>query len=277
MEIPEEQARFAPLLFGSLLGLLLGVVGPTQAAFADAAGKWDYRTQTQDWKNVFPLCEGVAQSPIGILRKDVAGKSDDTLYRRLTYTPVADREVYNNSQKNVQVNGNFGTFKLPDGEYEVKQFHFHFPAEHEINGELPAGELHIVHQKKGSGGTEDLAVVGIFLEEKDEAPDGPERQFLEQLGFGRELPGKRSITEVGTLDLNAFAQEYTGGFYHYTGSLTTPPCSEQVHWYVLQRGVPVTRKMISTFKARFPDNNRALQKLNTRFLVYNDINVPGEF
>ena len=46
---------------------------------------------------------------------------------------------------------------------QVLQFHFHFPSEHAIDGSLYAGELHIVHQKVGSKGTDDLLVVGVML------------------------------------------------------------------------------------------------------------------
>merc|ERR1711972_847518 len=140
------------------------------------------------------------------------------------------------------------------------------------------GELHIVHQRKGASGTDGLAVVGVILEEQSNPADTPETTFLKQLGFGTELPGKRSITTVAEpLDLNNFANEYMGGFYHYTGSLTTPPCAEKVHWYVCQKTTPVSKAMINSFKARFPENNRPVQPLNTRKLVANDIVVPGEF
>merc|ERR1712190_206754 len=96
---------------------------------------------------------------------------------RLSYKPLEKQEIFNNGGKNVQVNGGFGTFKLPDGEYEVKQFHFHFPAEHEVDGKLAAGELHIVHQRKGASGTDGLAVVGIVLDQQNNAPETPEFKF----------------------------------------------------------------------------------------------------
>merc|ERR1712107_690716 len=186
--------------------------------------------------------------------------------------------IFNNGGKNVQVNGGFGTFKLPDGDYEVKQFHFHFPSEHEVDGKLAAGELHIVHQKKGSSGTDGLAVVGIVLDQQSNAAETPETKFLNQLGFGTELPGKNSKTTVAEpLDLNSFANEFAGGFYHYTGSLTTPPCAEKVHWYVCQKTVPVNKAVVDSFKARFPENNRPVQPLNTRKLVASSLSVPGEF
>ena len=162
--------------------------------------------------------------------------------------------------KNVQVKGGFGTFTQPDGEYEVKQFHFHFPAEHEADGKLAAGELHIVHQRKGASGTDGLAVVGVVLEEQNGAADTSELRSLKQLGFGTELPDKGSTTTVAEpLDLDSFASKREGGFYHYTGSRATPPCAEKVHRYVCQRTAPVTKAMINSFKARLPEDNRSVQ------------------
>merc|ERR1712039_580790 len=125
----------------------------------------------------FPLCLGKEQSPINLKPSDVSVSSRESLGSRLSYKPLEKAEIFNNGGKNVQVNGGFGTFKLPDGEYEVKQFHFHFPAEHEVSGKLAAGELHIVHQRKGATGTDGLAVVGIILEEQSGAAQSPELKF----------------------------------------------------------------------------------------------------
>jgi len=272
-----ETSSFGPLLLGAVLGLVMALTGASQPALADAKGAWGYK-DTAEWNAGFPLCLGKEQSPINLKTSDVSVTSGESLAGRLAYKPLEGREIFNNGAKNVQVNGGFGSFKLPDGEYEVKQFHFHFPAEHEVNGKLAAGELHIVHQRKGASGTDGLAVVGIILEESTSGADSPESKFLKQLGFGTELPGKRSTTTVAEpLDLNNFASEYMGGFYHYTGSLTTPPCAEKVHWYVCQKTAPVTKAMINSYKARFPDNNRPVQPLNTRKLVANEIVVAGEF
>jgi len=262
-----------------LLGLLVAVTGTSQPALADAKGAWGYKDPNKEWNAAFPACNGKEQSPIDLKTSDEALIASESLVPRLFYKPLEETEIFNNGARNVQVNGGFGTFKLPDGEYEVKQFHFHFPAEHPVNGKLAAGELHIVHQKKGASGTDGLAVVGIVLEEQGMPNESsPEFKFLRQLGFGTELPGKRSITTVAEpLDLNSFASEFMGGFYHYTGSLTTPPCAERVHWYVCNKTATVSKAMVKSFQARFPENNRPVQPLNARKLVANEIVVPGEF
>mmetsp|Transcript_95982 Transcript_95982/g.243902 ORF Transcript_95982/g.243902 Transcript_95982/m.243902 type:complete len:99 (-) Transcript_95982:325-621(-) len=85
------------------------------------------------------------------------------------------------------------------------------------------------------------------------------------------------MTVEEPLDLNAYANELGGGFYHYEGSLTTPPCAEKVHWYVMQKPAPVTRIMLDKFKEKFPENNRPVQPINKRSLAKSDVEVAGEF
>ena len=50
----------------------------------------------------------------------------------------------------------------------------------------------------------------------------------------------------------------------YTGSLTTPPCTEQVHWVVMEQPIEMSRAQISVFRRLFPDNHRPVQPLNGR-------------
>jgi len=261
-------------------GLGLMVAGTMSLAQpASAAGPAWSHTDIPAWNKDYPMCTGKSQSPIDITTsKADTSNAKDSLAKHVTYMPVGSREIVHNSHV-MQVNGNFGTFGLPDGKYEVKQFHFHFPAEHEINGKLGAGELHIVHQKQGAEGTDGLAVIGIVLEESKDAT-GSQGAFLSSLGFGTDLPQngeKKAISQP--VDLNSFADQLGGGFYHYSGSLTTPPCAEKVHWYVAKKSAPVTKEMIQTFKTRFPENgdNRPVQPVNSRGIVLNDVDLDGEF
>lgn len=266
----------ALLASGIAMGLMAAVAW---SAPAQAAGPAWSHTDIPAWNTGYPMCTAKSQSPIDIPVAKVDGSNaTDSLAKRVKYAPLGEREIVHNSHV-MQVNGGFGSFGLPDGQYDVKQFHFHFPAEHKIDGKLGAGELHIVHQKKGAEGTDGLAVIGVVLEES-KAASGPELKFLSALGFGQELPKdgeKKAVSEA--VDLNNFADELGGGFYHYSGSLTTPPCAEKVHWYVAKKAAPVTKEMIASFRSRFPENgdNRPVQPVNGRTIVSNDIDVDGEF
>jgi len=59
--------------------------------------------------------------------------------------------------------------------------------------------------------------------------------------------------------------------YHYIGSLTTPPCSEEVQWVVMKKRASVTKAQVSAISNRIGSNNRPVQPLNDREVVLTDI------
>merc|ERR1719174_2429701 len=92
-------------------------------------------------------CLGAEQSPVDIdtarvvLRDGLAS----SLASALSYTELGELKIKNNGHS-LQVDGAFGTLQLPDGPYAAKQFHFHSPSEHALDGVLYPAEVHIVHQ-----------------------------------------------------------------------------------------------------------------------------------
>jgi len=246
---------------------------------------WGY-DQPEGWFHDNPLCAGTKQSPVDI----PSTRYDNSVLETLdaAYLPVTGdgMSIVNNGHA-LQVSGAFGKLTLPDGVYEVKQFHFHCPSEHSIDGVLSSCEMHIVHQKEGSIGTDDLAVVGILFDRIKKAgateSSGLTLDFLRSLGFGSDLPKEgesKPLKSQTFLDLRkSFGEELAGGYYHYQGSLTTPPCSETVHWYVLRKRAAISQKMIDQFKMMFPDpaDNRPVQPLNGREILSDREIVPGEF
>lgn len=219
------------------------------------------------------------QSPINLVLADINQTGNDKLHFK--YSPRDGLHLDNNGQ-GIQVNGEFGSLKLPDGEYRAKQLRFHFPSEHEVNGKLASGEIQIVHEKVTNG--TGLAVIGILLQEKglkQEFDRTKELAFLQNLGFGGSLPAKgeaRPITDAVDI-AGSFDQELEGGFYHYQGSSTAEQCSAATHWYVLKEPSAVTWAMVRNFKTLFPDpsNNRPVQALAGRTVVQNEVSVPGEW
>uniref|UniRef100_A0A7S1A249 carbonic anhydrase n=1 Tax=Noctiluca scintillans TaxID=2966 RepID=A0A7S1A249_NOCSC len=247
--------------------------------------EWSYDA-SDIWSRVFPNCSGHHQSPIDIESGNVSMGDLKNLSAGIHYVALSNRSISNGGH-NEQVNGAFGNLTLPDGVYDVRQFHFHVPSEHMVNGRKSAAELHIVHQRQGAEGTDDLAVVAILFSLAEEMEAGvdeeileKERAFMVQLGFETELPTHGLARQIpGSVDLRAFDRELSGPFFHYQGSLTTPPCSESVHWYVLQRPAVITSRMQQRFQAAFggPSNARPVQKLDDRAVAYRSIELPHEF
>jgi len=247
---------------------------------------WTY-SRPDNWAVENPDCAGQSQSPVDIaVMMDAAGNVESLLPKFDNLPVTSDLAIVNNGHA-VQVNGNFGVLNLPDGAYDVLQFHVHMPSEHTVNGQNYDGEMHIVTQKQGATGTDSLAVIGLLLQGarvKDISADfqsAVEVAFFRRLGFNNlPLSGEQAVFAGGVDLVSTFATQLGGKYWHYTGSLTTPPCSETVHWYVMQNPAHVSMKMISNFKELFPApmDNRPVQDLNGRSIVDSVLSVDeGEF
>jgi carbonic anhydrase len=141
--------------------------------------------------------------------------------------------------------------------YALKQFHFHRPSEERINGKAYDMTLHLVHADQEGK----LAVVAVLLEKGEDNPlirelwnDIPKEKDKDellkdiQINVGMLLPANR-------------------GYYTFSGSLTTPPCSEDVTWYVLKRPVTVSAGEIEQFSKLYRNDARPTQPLYGRELL----------
>lgn len=148
-----------------------------------------------------------------------------------------------------------GDIEIDDVRYELKQFHFHHPSEHTIDGKSFPLELHLVHE--GPDGR--LAVVGVLIAE------GAANAALDNLWAT--APGRTGKAAVAfEIDPGRLAPAGSPAF-RYEGSLTTPPCTETVAWTVLAEPQTASPAQIAAFAALFPDNHRPVQPLNRRFIL----------
>jgi carbonic anhydrase len=139
-------------------------------------------------------------------------------------------------------------------EYELLQFHFHAPSEHTIDGGHYPMELHLVHRAESG----ELAVLGVFIEEGESNPAFD--ALIE--GLPSAAGEERRFTDV-EIEVDAFISS-EDEYYRYEGSLTTPPCSEGVHWAVLTEPLHASAEQIAALDAAMPANNRPVQALGSR-------------
>jgi carbonic anhydrase len=231
-------------------------------ASAGAAGTnthWEYQGKTgaAHWGELAPdfsACrQGKAQSPIDI-RMPKAG------------TPAPIGFAYHGSSADIVNNGHTVQVDLADAggidvagtTYRLVQFHFHTPSEEAVNGKRYPLVAHLVH-KSDAG---ELAVVAVlFKQGRDNAALAP--VFAGMPAAAGEK--REAVTEFDAASLLP-AQH---GYYGYTGSLTTPPCSEGVRWHILKQPVEVSAAQLAAFRKLYRMNARPVQPLNGRTVVIN--------
>lgn len=235
------------LLALSAVALLSTTAGYAQEAHGDNPAAthqahWDYDTHGPScWGGFAQECQkGHLQSPINIeSHKSIPLKGSLALKMNEDVHTTAD--VVDNGHA-IQVNVKNGGKLILDGqEYTLVQFHFHGHSEHTIDGKQYALEGHLVH-KSADG---HLAVVGIMFNE------GKNNPVLDNVlgGIGRTI-------RIDPQDLLPHDKKH---YYHYVGSLTTPPCTEGVQWYVLKAPMTASKDQIADMRAYYDHNYRPVQ------------------
>jgi carbonic anhydrase len=141
--------------------------------------------------------------------------------------------------------------------YALQQFHFHSPSEHTLDGKHWPMEIHFVH-KAGDGS---LAVLGVLVNR------GAENAAIESLWAS--LPqtrGETTRTQLPASFARSLLTDAERGFFHYRGSLTTPPCTEGVKWMIKKVPTELSGAQIQRFQAIYDHNNRPTNPLNEREL-----------
>jgi carbonic anhydrase len=217
---------------------------------------WDY--ENTNWASLgYTDCAGTVQTPVDI----VTSKTIKTPLEELAfnYNPFNISIVDNGHT--VQVNKGSSVNKLTvDGvNYEFQQFHYHTHSEHAVDGSYHDMEVHLVHKDPVTG---NLAVVAVFVEGEGTT----ENTFLNK--YLSEFPAEEMIEDATATSINLDdILPLERGYYTYTGSLTTPPCTQGLRWIVLKEAVKASVQQIGQFEARHEINARPLQPLNNRFVL----------
>lgn len=219
--------------------------------------RWSYAGEAgaERWAAITPefaaCAEGRQQSPIDI--RDGARLELEPI--EFSYPPGPLRVVDNGHT--VQVNMEAGRYIVVLGKrYDLKQFHFHKPAEERIDGRTYDMVAHLVH-KDGDGR---VAIVAILFEA------GADNAFIRRLWPYLPLEqGRETYLPEVRLELDKMLPE-SRTYYTYMGSLTTPPCTEGVLWVVMKNPVPISVEQVSVFSRLYPMNARPIQEANGRFI-----------
>ena len=131
--------------------------------------------------------------------------------------------------------------------YQLVQFHFHRPSEERVRGKTFDMVAHLVH-KDDDG---QLAVVAVLMEK-----GGTEHPLIQTLWNNMPLEVEQELAPATAIDLNRILPEERS-YYTYMGSLTTPPCTEDVLWMVFKKPIIVSDQQVAIFCAALQEQRTA--------------------
>lgn len=161
----------------------------------------------------------------------------------------------------VEATGYKGTTKVGKDVYPLVQGHLHAPSEHTVNRQKFAAEMHFVNIRNDGR----ITVVGLLINEGKE-----NLEIQKMLDYTPNTPEVKTHNPTNILfEPRKLLPKGNGKFFTYSGSLTTPPCTEGVNWYVYQTPITMSAEQIEKLRSFYDGNDRDIQSLNGRELVTN--------
>ena len=233
-------------------------------AAAEETVHWTYKGDTgpEHWAELsdeFEACRlGKNQSPIDIISEDLIEYAMQPI--SLDYSGRTESIINNGHTLQVNVTGN-NTLVTHGGSFQLKQFHFHSPSEHRIDGEAFPLEAHFVHENEKG----ELAVVSLLFR------SGEFSQALAE--FGKVAPQKAGEQDsfeqsLAELELTRESSREITHYYRYNGSLTTPPCTEGLRWFVIPIPQTISAEQIATYIDLIGADARGPQPVNARIVLH---------
>lgn len=265
-KLPGAGALLAALL-AACHGPAAGVQRPGDAAHeppapaheppSGHAAHWSYEGATgpDAWARLdtaFATCaRGTHQSPV-----DLPPAVPATMRHHIEFHYQAVPLHVVNNGHTVQVDVPAGNYIELDGHrYDLLQFHFHHPSEETVAGKHADMVAHLVHKDPRGA----LAVVGVLM---NAGPSEP--AILARIW--EHLPAHPGETDAPAGVHIALPELVPADhhFYYYVGSLTTPPCTEDVTWNVMAQPLLILPEHVQAFHALYPTNARPVQPLHDR-------------
>lgn len=245
---------------GLLLTLLVFAISCKKDKTADeSCKKWEYEGAEgpDHWMSLcddYADCSGIFQSPV-----DISTVLEDPTLKPLSlnYAGTKTKIAFNGHTLEFEVDAG-NSISLNGATYKLVQFHFHAKSEHTILGQHYPLEAHLVHQDAVTG---NRIVLSVLFEE------GAENAFLNKFIANlptAAVPSHSSNEEYNPGDLLPAGKSYVT----YPGSLTTPPCTQNVIWYVMADAVTASAAQIQAFEAIMPENFRPVRPLQERAIRY---------
>lgn len=236
--------------------LALASAGPIHAVTpAPDASPWSYEgaTDPSHWGELSPeftpCATGAMQSPI-----DVQGATPGNLPAlAFHYRPARAKVVNTGHTIELRPLGDL-TLTTPTGTYRLAQIHFHTPSETRFAGKAYPLAAHFVHEDH-RGRVAAVVAVMYRLGKPNPQLANLFRTMPKDGGQPVPMPGKVNIGGLLPKSLE---------YYTFSGSLTTPPCTEGVQWYVIKRPLTVSGQQLAAFRTRYPMNARPVQPLDGR-------------
>ena len=222
-------------------------------AAAQSTSTWDYEGKhgALAWGKLDPAYKacsvGHEQSPI-----DIRGAHLNKALQPIEFHYIGGPVTLEHNGHTIIVHVDPGSYIVAGGvRYDLVQFDFHHPAEEAVKGRLTDMDVHLVH--KSADGKQ--AVVAIRLAEDRSTPPNAVLAAL-----WPHLPTKAGDTAKVTEMVNAGGLlPPDKGYWTYVGSLSVPPCTEDVRWFILEQEVTLSRDQLLAFAALFKVNSRPLQ------------------
>ena len=206
----------------------------------------------------------LAQSPVNI----ISYKAEKDAKQQFSFAFHSDFDAVENLGHTLQVDFKKGSICTVNGkDYASKQFHFHTPSEHLIDGVTYPLEMHIVNLLNDSTNKPSYLVLSVVFKM------GEENKFLKE--FLNKVPheeGEKEALQSGEVKLDDLLSQFAGNelksYYAYKGSLTTPPFTESVQWVILKHVPEASEDQIMKIEKMEGNNARHVQAINDR-KVYN--------